>query len=421
MSYEPPGDEPGPTGSSPPVAPPSEAEEASEIWSPSAVIAALLGNDGDEDPLAPDDPVASEDPPAPAPGPAVDLWGALAEDALDDPLPAPEEPPPPTAAPGPPVDLWSELAADADEEPHESHDDLVSEVVSEDPPTFETEVIVLGDDDYGRRYLREPEGEPEREPEPEPEAEPEPEPATETEPDAAPEPEVPTQLVASVVEPEQEPEPEPEVPTQLVASLVEPESRPLVPADEPLAADVLPVPASKPQLLTDDDEPPAPVPVVGPVAMDAPAGTGPDAQPRRLRARRVRRIVRRVDPWSVFRISAAFYFCLYLVTLLAGVILWLAAERAGVIEGVEGFMKTAGGYKVFHFQGFRIFQGSVALGFILVWVGAFWNVLLVVLFNLISDITGGVRLTVIEEAGPRAASKHAPPPPMTSSPSDPVG
>jgi hypothetical protein len=117
----------------------------------------------------------------------------------------------------------------------------------------------------------------------------------------------------------------------------------------------------------------------------------------RLRARRVRRIVRRVDPWSVLKLSLVFYACLFIVVMVAGTVLWNLAAAAGTINDIEGFIKDLGAYQSFNFEGPRIFRASLLIGLILVIALSTLNVLLAVLFNLVSDIVGGIRFTVLEE------------------------
>jgi len=127
-------------------------------------------------------------------------------------------------------------------------------------------------------------------------------------------------------------------------------------------------------------------------------------QLRRLRARKVKRVVRHFDPWSVLKVSLLFYFCLFVVLMVAGVVLWNVAAAAGTISDIEGFFKDAGAFQTFSFDGFTIFRASLLVGLILVIAGTGFNVLLAVLFNLISDLVGGVRITVIEEESARPIS-----------------
>ncbi len=149
--------------------------------------------------------------------------------------------------------------------------------------------------------------------------------------------------------------------------------------------------------------------VVPPVSTPPPkralrAGDLPSRERRRrvrLQARRVRRIVRHIEPWSVLKISIIFYLCLWVILMIAGVMLWGAAESAGAIEKIENFVRELFALEEFTINAERIFRGVALSGFVLVIAGTAFNVLLAVLFNLISDLTGGLRITVIEEESAR--------------------
>ncbi|HEX4822141.1 MAG TPA: DUF3566 domain-containing protein [Acidimicrobiales bacterium] len=127
----------------------------------------------------------------------------------------------------------------------------------------------------------------------------------------------------------------------------------------------------------------------------------------RLRARKVHRVVRHIDPWSVLRLSLLFYFCLFVVVMVAGTLLYNVAGAAGTIGSIESFIKDIGAFKTFSFKGGTIFRASLLAGLILVIAGSAFNVLLTVLFNLISDLVGGVRVTVIEEETARPIPSSA--------------
>ena len=118
---------------------------------------------------------------------------------------------------------------------------------------------------------------------------------------------------------------------------------------------------------------------------------------RRVEARRVHRVVRHVEPWSVLKFSLLLYFSLFLIVLSAGVLLWLAASATDVVAGVEDFIEELFGFETFAFEPGKILTASVLGGVILVIAGTAANVIFAVLFNLISDVVGGLRLTVIEE------------------------
>jgi uncharacterized membrane protein (DUF485 family) len=112
--------------------------------------------------------------------------------------------------------------------------------------------------------------------------------------------------------------------------------------------------------------------------------------------RRVRRVVRRFDTWSVLKVAALFYLSLVLVLLLAGTLLWLGGSTLGAVDNVEKFMRSIG-FEDFRFVGSQLLRGSVAAGLVLVVLGTGFTVLMSVIYNLISDVVGGVQLSVLEE------------------------
>ncbi|MDP6288545.1 MAG: DUF3566 domain-containing protein, partial [Acidimicrobiales bacterium] len=69
----------------------------------------------------------------------------------------------------------------------------------------------------------------------------------------------------------------------------------------------------------------------------------------------------------------------------------------GTIQKVESFIEDLFALEVFEFDSEQILRILFLGGLILVVGGTAITVVLVVLFNLISDLTGGVRFTMIEE------------------------
>ena len=118
---------------------------------------------------------------------------------------------------------------------------------------------------------------------------------------------------------------------------------------------------------------------------------------RRLQARRVGRIVRHVDAWSVFKVALLLHLCAFVVITLAGVMVWSVAVDVGVVTDVEDVIRSTFALQSFSFDGERIFRLAVLGGLGLVVVATMLSVLLAVVFNLISDLVGGIRLTVVEE------------------------
>jgi hypothetical protein len=129
------------------------------------------------------------------------------------------------------------------------------------------------------------------------------------------------------------------------------------------------------------------------------SGATPARRPDRLEARKTHRLVRHVEPWSVLKISLIFFFCIWVILLTAAVLLWQVATSSGIIDNVENFIEDIFALEEgsFAFEGGQMFRAYAVGGLVMVVAATGFTVLLAVLFNLISDLTGGVRVTVVEE------------------------
>lgn len=170
-----------------------------------------------------------------------------------------------------------------------------------------------------------------------------------------------------------------------VEPLQAPESPP-APSDERLINEVEtvstpPEPGADPELSASVDE------------LPSRRGRRPD---QRLKARQVMRVVRRVEPWSVLKVASVLYLCLWLVLTVAGVILWQLARATGTLDNLEDFIATALADTSFTIDGRRVLFSSLTGGAVLVFAGTGLTVLLTVLFNLVSELTGGLRMSVVE-------------------------
>ena len=117
---------------------------------------------------------------------------------------------------------------------------------------------------------------------------------------------------------------------------------------------------------------------------------------RRPRVRRVTRVVRHIDPWSTFKVALIFNAVAYVVCLTSGVLLWRVADSTGTLDNIERWF-TQFGWETFELDGSAIFHNVWIIGLFCVVAATGAAVLLATLFNLVSDIVGGVRLTVLEE------------------------
>ena len=114
------------------------------------------------------------------------------------------------------------------------------------------------------------------------------------------------------------------------------------------------------------------------------------------RVRRVSRVIRDIDPWSVFKVGLAFHLVCYFVALISLVLLWNVAQSTGTLDNVENFLESFG-WQTFKFDGSQLFANLSILGLFGVILGTGLWVLLATIFNLITDLVGGVRVTVLEE------------------------
>jgi hypothetical protein len=147
---------------------------------------------------------------------------------------------------------------------------------------------------------------------------------------------------------------------------------------------------------------PDPVPVEfepEPVPLDLDATPSPVAAPVAApvrRGRRVKRVIRRIDLWSVLKLSLVVYVCLYfsILATLAGV--WGILYSSGNIDKLQSFLEDVG-LENFTFYGNQMFRACAAIGAVGVLAATVVTVLATALVNLISEMTGGIRVIVIEE------------------------
>lgn len=189
-----------------------------------------------------------------------------------------------------------------------------------------------------------------------------------------------------------DPEPEPVLDTD-PALEADPELEPMPELDEELAP---PLGAATPA------EPAWPQTVVGPRAA------------LRLPRRGVRRTlveIRRISPFSVLKFSLIFYFCMFLVLYLALAMIWAVLQASGVIDSLEQLLGqvfpsgsgisptgevSTGGAPPLQIDTGQVFTWLFLAGCVGVAIWSLINVFLAVMYNLISDIVGGVEVTLAD-------------------------
>ena len=120
-----------------------------------------------------------------------------------------------------------------------------------------------------------------------------------------------------------------------------------------------------------------------------------------VRVNRVRRIIRKVDPWTVLKVTFVLNFVVALTIVLGFCILWVLLINAGVPQGLEdiarrlallddkaslvGNIEALFSSVAFLATVYLLTQTALAT------VGAFF-------YNLVSDLVGGIEVVVLEES-----------------------
>lgn len=113
--------------------------------------------------------------------------------------------------------------------------------------------------------------------------------------------------------------------------------------------------------------------------------------------RRVRRVLRKIDTFSLAKMAFLFHLCLALVVVVAGLLLWTVADGQGLIDQLEKTISTNLQLDAFTIEGEVLFRSAVALAVLFALLGSGMWILGAFLFNLLSDLVGGVQVWVLEE------------------------
>jgi hypothetical protein len=116
-----------------------------------------------------------------------------------------------------------------------------------------------------------------------------------------------------------------------------------------------------------------------------------------VRGRRSRRIVRRLDTWTVAKVSMIFYLCALLVIVIAGIVVWNIASAFGVLHSIDKSVRTLFSYQSFTLHAGTALEYTVAAGFVIAIIGTIINTLAALVYNLISDVVGGVQVVVVAD------------------------
>jgi len=135
---------------------------------------------------------------------------------------------------------------------------------------------------------------------------------------------------------------------------------------------------------------------------------------------RVRRVIRKFDPWTVLKVSFVFNAILALIFVLGTVIFWSVFVNAGIPERINELALLIGLENGLTLEGpvyFRVVMLLAIIGTILM-TGFF--TLAAVIYNLISDLVGGIEVVVLEETAIPAITRPVTPRGAVTSPVRPL-
>ena len=111
----------------------------------------------------------------------------------------------------------------------------------------------------------------------------------------------------------------------------------------------------------------------------------------------MRRVLRKIDTFSLAKMAFLFHLCLCLVMVVACVLLWTLADGQGLVDHLESTIRTNLQLDTFTIEGKVLFRSAVAAAVLFSLLGTGFWILGAFLFNLLSDLVGGVQVWVLEE------------------------
>ncbi len=116
--------------------------------------------------------------------------------------------------------------------------------------------------------------------------------------------------------------------------------------------------------------------------------------------RRVRRIVRKIDPWTALKVSALVWAVMTIGLILGVVIFWAVLDRAGIPDSITEFLVSITLLEEGSdpFANTEMFLRFLIFGGVTFWVTMTGlTVAGSVVYNLVSDVVGGIEIVVLEE------------------------
>ncbi len=114
---------------------------------------------------------------------------------------------------------------------------------------------------------------------------------------------------------------------------------------------------------------------------------------------RRRLTIKRIDPWSVLKFGTLANIAMLGIFLLVMSVVWFIVDRLRLVDQICG-IATDIGFARCGINAPNVFRALIMLGLLWVVVQTAVVVFLAFLHNLIADLTGGLELSVVDEAAP---------------------
>jgi hypothetical protein len=133
-----------------------------------------------------------------------------------------------------------------------------------------------------------------------------------------------------------------------------------------------------------------------------------------MAVRRVRRIIRKIDPWTVLRVTVILNTIAGLIWTLGVWVAWSISVQRGI---PDAFVELFGRLTIAVTPDGDLYFRVVVM-FAIVWVIAMTTAMTMaaVLYNLISDLVGGVEIVMLEETNETPGAAAIPPRPVVHVP-----
>ena len=118
---------------------------------------------------------------------------------------------------------------------------------------------------------------------------------------------------------------------------------------------------------------------------------------------RRRLTVKRIDPWSVLKFGFLANIVLLIIFMMIMGVVWFIIDRLQIVDQVCG-IATDVGFTQCGINAPNLFRSMILLGLLWIVVQTAVLVFLAFLYNLISDLVGGIGLTIIDDTTPAAAA-----------------